>query len=64
MILHSQQQGCADMEAARYADVQAVKLSEPVEAVQQIYLVLQWSSGDPQGDAFFLFLRAIREIRR
>ena len=52
------------MEAARYADVQAVKLSEPVEAVQQIYLVLQWSSGDPQGDAFFLFLRAIREIRR
>ena len=52
------------MEAARYADVQAVKISEPAGVVQQIYLVLQWSSAEPQGDAFFLFLRAIREIRR
>lgn len=64
MILHSQQQACAGMEAARYADIQAVKTSEPVGTIQQIYFVLQWSSGDLQGDTFFLFLRAIREIRR
>lgn len=41
VILHSQQQGCAGIEAARYTDFQAVKTGVPVGAVQQIYFALQ-----------------------